>query len=62
MDSFERIIIKLVVIQIICLVIFQIIFHNQTMFEFKKLTQYEGVNDDNYTKIIETFNGHSMKR
>ncbi|GAA0347312.1 hypothetical protein GCM10008967_42110 [Bacillus carboniphilus] len=52
----ERIIIKLVIIQAIALLFFQIVFHYADIFpELKRLTMYEGVNSQNYTKIIETF-------
>jgi hypothetical protein len=56
MDRLERIIIKLIIIQLICLVLFQFIFHQNSFIELKKLAKYEGVNQNNYTKIIETFN------
>jgi hypothetical protein len=58
MKTIERIIIKLILIQFICLLAFQAVFHREDSFlELKKLAQYEGVTKNNYTKIIETFNG-----
>ncbi|CAH0345564.1 MULTISPECIES: YpfB family protein [unclassified Bacillus (in: firmicutes)] len=57
MKSIERIIIKLILIQVICLLAFQAVFHRADSFlELKKLAAYEGVTKNNYTKIIETFN------
>lgn len=59
MKSLERILLKLIVIQCICLVFSQMIFHREDSFlELKKLARYEGVNSGNHTKIIETFNGY----
>lgn len=58
MKTIERIIIKLVLIQLLCLLLFQVFFHREDSFlEVKKLAQYEGVTKNNYMKIIETFNG-----
>lgn len=58
MKTIERIIIKLILIQVLCLLAFQLIFHREDSFlEVKKLAQYEGVTKNNYMKIIETFNG-----
>lgn len=52
----EGIIIKLVIIQAIALLFFQFVFHYSNAFpELKRLTMYEGVHNQNYTKIIETF-------
>lgn len=60
MKTVERIIIKLIIIQFIFLFLIQFFlsFENHTM-QLSKLSQYEGVNRNNYTKIIETFNGVS---
>jgi Family of unknown function (DUF5359) len=56
MKRFENILIKLVIIQFIFLLSSQIIFHHFNAFpELKVITQYEGVNENNFTKIIETF-------
>ncbi|MET3696135.1 hypothetical protein SAMN05877753_102332 [Bacillus oleivorans] len=52
----EGILIKLIIIQAIALLFFQIIFHYSDAFpELKRLTMYEGVSKDNFTKVIETF-------
>ncbi|WP_312859678.1 YpfB family protein [Peribacillus huizhouensis] len=52
----ERIIIKLIWIQLIFLLVFQLFLNREESFgQLKKLAQYEGVNSNNYTKVIETF-------
>ena len=54
MKKVERIIIKLVIIQFLFLLFFQMFFHSGDSFlELKKLSKYEGVNRDSYTQIIE---------
>jgi Family of unknown function (DUF5359) len=60
MKTVERIIIKLIIIQLICLFLIQVFlsFENQVV-PLSKLVQYEGVNSNNYTKVIETFKGVS---
>ena len=60
MKTVERIIIKLIIIQVIFLFLIQVFFsfENHTV-KLSKLSQYEGVNSNNYTKIIETFDGVS---
>ncbi len=56
MDHIERILKKLVIIQAIFLILCQIFYHHFDLFpEFKTLTQYEGVNGNSFTKILETF-------
>ncbi|MFJ7746004.1 YpfB family protein [Peribacillus sp. NPDC097295] len=58
MRTFERLLIKVIVIQLICLLFFQLLLSRENrIFELTKLSKYEGVNTNNYTKIIETFNG-----
>ncbi|MDQ0219007.1 hypothetical protein ELQ35_09990 [Peribacillus cavernae] len=60
MKTTERIIIKLILIQVVCLLAFQVVFHREDSFlKIKKLAEYEGVTKNNYTKIIETFNGRN---
>lgn len=61
MKTVERIIIKLIIIHVIFLFLIQVYlsFENNFM-QLSKLSQYEGVNSDNYTKIIETFDGVSQ--
>nr|WP_108671107.1 DUF5359 family protein [Peribacillus acanthi] len=59
MKTFERILIKIIVIQFLFLLFFQLFFHKEDSFlELKKLAQYEGVNKDNYTNVLETMGGN----
>lgn len=58
MKTMERILIKVIVVQFIFLLFSQLFLHVfDLMPELKQITQYEGVNKNSYTKIIETFNG-----
>lgn len=58
MKSMERILIKIVIIQFIFLFVTQMFFHKLNIFpELKQLTQYEGVTDNNFTELLETFRG-----
>lgn len=60
MKTVERIIIKLIIIQVIFLFLVQIFYSfDHHIVQLSKLSQYEGVNSNNYTKIIETFDGVS---
>ncbi|MFD6440764.1 YpfB family protein [Peribacillus sp. NPDC060186] len=60
MKTFERLLIKVIIIQLVCLFFFQFLLSREdNIFELTKLSRYEGVNSNNYTKIIETFNGIS---
>jgi hypothetical protein len=60
MKIVERIIIKLIIIQVIFLCTIQIFLSFEDhMIQLSKLSQYEGVNSNNYTKVIETFEGIS---
>lgn len=53
----ERILIKMVIIQGIFLILCQFVFHHLGSFpELNELTHYEGVNEQNFTKALETFN------
>jgi hypothetical protein len=55
MKNIERILIKLIMIQFVFLVITQIIFHHFNVFpELKEITQYEGVNNGQFSEILET--------
>lgn len=57
MKTVERIIIKIVIIQFIFLLISQVFFHKMNAFpELKEITQYEGVTDNNFAELLETFN------
>jgi hypothetical protein len=58
MKNVERILIKIVIIQFIFLFLVQLIFHQLDVFpQVKQLTKYEGVNENTYTEILETFQG-----
>ncbi|MFL6563278.1 MAG: YpfB family protein [Bacillus sp. (in: firmicutes)] len=58
MKNVERILIKIVIIQFIFLFLVQLIFHRLDVFpQVKQLTKYEGVNENTYTEILETFQG-----
>lgn len=60
MKTVERIIIKIIIIQVIFLFFIQIyLSFDNHLVQLTKLSQYEGVNRNNYTKIIETFDGVS---
>ncbi|MBT2693267.1 YpfB family protein [Bacillus sp. ISL-55] len=56
MKTFERILIKIAIIQFIFLVIAQVFFHEFNAFpELKQITQYEGVTDNNHSEVLNTF-------
>ncbi|MFJ8245317.1 YpfB family protein [Peribacillus asahii] len=60
MKAVERIIVKLIIIQALFLGLVQVLLSLEDhMIPLTKLSQYEGVNSNNYTKIIETFEGVS---
>lgn len=53
MKTFERILIKIVIIQFVFLVIAQVFFHEFNPFpELKQITQYEGVTDNNHSEVL----------
>jgi hypothetical protein len=55
MNRLERILIKLIIVQFVFLILAQIFFHNLNFFpELKEITQYEGVNNNQFTEILET--------
>ena len=58
MKTVERMIVKIIIIQMLFLFMVQafLSFENHVI-QLTKLAQYEGVNSNNYTKIIETFEG-----
>ncbi|PWW30378.1 hypothetical protein DFO73_103263 [Cytobacillus oceanisediminis] len=59
MKAIERILLKLIIVQFIFLLITQLFFHHMNAFpELKQLTQYEGVTDQNFTELLETFKEH----
>lgn len=56
MKTVERIILKLIIVQFVFLLITQFFFHHMDAFpELTQLTQYEGVTDQNFTELLETF-------
>ncbi|WP_147533806.1 YpfB family protein [Bacillus marasmi] len=58
MKTVERILIKLIVIQFVFLLLSQFIFHKfEVLPELHQLARYEGVSEDNFSEILETFNG-----
>jgi hypothetical protein len=58
MKNIERVLIKIVIIQFIFLILAQLFFHRLDVFpQVKQLTKYEGVNENTYTEILETFQG-----
>jgi hypothetical protein len=58
MKQIERVLIKVIVIQFIFLFFAQLFFHQLDVFpQVKQLTKYEGVNENTYTEILETFQG-----
>ncbi|MGM9925992.1 MAG: DUF5359 family protein [Bacillus sp. (in: firmicutes)] len=60
MKKIEVILIKLVIIQFIFLLFFQIAFHrNDSFLELKKLAEYEGVYLDNYSLFMDVFQNNN---
>jgi hypothetical protein len=58
MKTFERILLKIAIIQFICLLLSQILFHELQLFpQLQQITRYEGVAQNNFTQILETFKG-----
>lgn len=56
MHVMERILLKIVIIQFVILLFTQLFIHQWHVFpELQQITQYEGVTENNLTKIIETF-------
>lgn len=55
MKSFERVLMKIAIIQFVFLLIAQLFFHQYNAFpELKQITQYEGVTENNYFEVLET--------
>ncbi|MBT2642071.1 YpfB family protein [Bacillus sp. ISL-41] len=53
MKTFERILIKIAIIQFVFLIIAQIFFHEINAFpELKEITQYEGVTENNHSEVL----------
>jgi hypothetical protein len=58
MKKVEQILIKVVIIQFVFLFLSQLIFHQMDVFpQIKQLTKYEGVNENTFTEILQTFQG-----
>ncbi|MGP7816076.1 YpfB family protein [Niallia sp. 01092] len=58
MKRFERLLVKVIVIQLLFLAISQLI-HAWNIFpQLYELAQYEGVSKSNFSKILETFQQH----
>ncbi|MGV2938419.1 YpfB family protein [Mesobacillus sp. LC4] len=55
MKTFERILIKIAIIQFVFLVIAQVFFHEINAFpELNQITQYEGVTDNNHSEVLKS--------
>ena len=58
METVERIIKKMIFIQLVFLLFFQGFFHrDDTFHKWKALVQYEGVLKENYSSIVEALSG-----
>lgn len=58
MKRFERILIKIIIIQFFILILSQFVFHKfQVLPEMNQLARYEGVTENNFSQFLETFNG-----
>ncbi|MDP4161851.1 MAG: DUF5359 family protein [Bacillota bacterium] len=56
MKTAERLLTKIVIIQIFFLLLFQLVFHRLNVLpNVNHLTQYEGVNGKSYSQILEVF-------
>jgi Family of unknown function (DUF5359) len=59
MKAIERILIKVVIIQFIFLFLAQFFLHQLDIFpQLEQLTKYEGVNENTFTEILQTFSGN----
>jgi hypothetical protein len=59
MKAVERILIKVVIIQFIFLFLAQLFLHQLDIFpQLEQLTKYEGVNENTFTEILQTFSGN----
>ncbi|WP_342432147.1 YpfB family protein [Neobacillus sp. FSL H8-0543] len=58
MKVIERVLIKVIIIQFIFLFLAQLFLHQFDVFpQLEHLTKYEGVNENTFTEILETFSG-----
>jgi Family of unknown function (DUF5359) len=56
MKVVERILIKIVIIQFVFLLLAQLLFHQLNIFpQLDQLTKYEGVTENTFTEILQTF-------
>lgn len=56
MKLVERLLIKVVIVQFLFLFLSQLFFHQMDIFpQIKQLTKYEGVNENSFTEILQTF-------
>jgi hypothetical protein len=59
MKIVERILIKVIIIQFFFLFFAQLFLHQLDIFpQLEQLTKYEGVNENTFTEILQTFRGH----
>lgn len=57
MKTIERIMVKLVIVQFLFLLLAQVLVHKWDLFpELKEILQYEGVTENNFSELLETFN------
>lgn len=57
MKTIERIMVKLVIVQFLFLLVAQVVIHKWNLLpELKEITQYEGVTENNFSELLETFN------
>ncbi|WP_210365539.1 YpfB family protein [Bacillus sp. REN3] len=55
MKTFERILLKVIIVQFVFLLAAQVFFHEFNSFpELKQITEYEGVTDNNHSEVLET--------
>ena len=58
MKIVERLLLKIIIIQLIMLVLAQFFFHKMhALPEWQQLTQYEGVSENQYNEFLETLSG-----
>lgn len=61
MKTIERVIIKIVIIQLFFLLAAQIFFHKMNAFpQLREITQYEGVTENKFSDYLEVFNSESL--
>ncbi|WP_071395610.1 DUF5359 family protein [Bacillus tuaregi] len=58
MKLVERLLFKMILIQLIFLLLTQVFFHQFNSFpELQQIAQYEGVSEDDLAEFLETFSG-----